>query len=199
MSSITGARLRAMDDRIAALRTALEQTGRIVAGVQPDQLHAPTPCTEWDVRTLLNHTVGSVKMLDAAARGEQFDMATYGQDLLGNDPRGAYDAAAARFSEVLSEPDVLSRDWTMAMGASPGERTINVAIIEMQQHGWDIARATGQDGRFDARVAQASLDAARELIAVFGRNPDGGFGEEVECDPRAPIHDRVAAFLGRRP
>lgn len=188
-----------MDDPAALLRTALRQTGRIFAGVRDDQFGDATPCREWDLKTLLNHTVGSVKMFDAAARGETFDMATDGADRLGDDPRRAYDEAAARFAEVLSEPDVLSRDWVLPMGASPGARTVNVAIIEMQQHGWDIAKATGQDASFDPHVAEVALEAARELIAQFGRNPEGGFGDEVKCDPGAPVHDRVAAFLGRQP
>ena len=36
---------------------ALDSTRRLVAGVGPDQWSDPTPCEDWDVRTLVNHIV----------------------------------------------------------------------------------------------------------------------------------------------
>lgn len=36
----------------------LRGTARVVDGVRADQLEKPTPCTEWDVRALINHMVG---------------------------------------------------------------------------------------------------------------------------------------------
>ncbi len=53
-------------DPVSVLRKAVDQTGRIVAGVKPDQLAGPTPCAEWDTRALLNHTIGVVEMFDDA-------------------------------------------------------------------------------------------------------------------------------------
>jgi len=110
---------------------------------------------------------------------------------------GAWDAAAARFREALATPGVARRTWTLAFGDSPGDQAMRVAIIEFQQHAWDIARATGQNGAFDPAIAEAARQAAEGLIATFGRQ-ENVFGPEVPCPDDAPAEDRLAAFLGRQ-
>ena len=46
---------------------ALDETARLVGGVRPDQMDLPTPCSDWDVRTLIAHLVGgNVRFLDVA-------------------------------------------------------------------------------------------------------------------------------------
>ncbi|NUT49055.1 MAG: TIGR03086 family protein, partial [Saccharothrix sp.] len=47
-----------------AVATALE----VVDKIEPEQLDAPTPCTEYDVRKLLNHLLFWSPPLDGAAR-----------------------------------------------------------------------------------------------------------------------------------
>ena len=39
---------------------AFAHTGAVIAKVSPGDLHAETPCADWDVRALVNHTVGVV-------------------------------------------------------------------------------------------------------------------------------------------
>jgi uncharacterized protein (TIGR03083 family) len=45
-------------DHAELLDRALGATGDLVAGVRDDQWDAPTPCTAWSVRDLVNHFVG---------------------------------------------------------------------------------------------------------------------------------------------
>ena len=87
-------------DQISTFQRAVDQTGLIVAGVKPDQLGLPTPCSDWDVRALLNHTIGAVLMFDTAARGGKIDMDRFQQDLVGEDPAAAYDRSAAQLHEL---------------------------------------------------------------------------------------------------
>ena len=77
----------------AELEQALELTGRLVAGVKPDQWDLPTPCTEWNVRQLVDHLVSGQQLFARVLRGEPFEQAV--ADLRSVDDRLADDAAAA--------------------------------------------------------------------------------------------------------
>ena len=183
-------------DQIETFLRAVDQTGRIVAGVTPNQLGQPTPCADWDVRALLNHTIGGVHMFDVAAQGEALDPAMFGQDMVGTDPADSYEQGAAKLEKTVRQPGVLDGQWTMPFGATPGQIAIGIATVETIQHGWDVAKATGQKAEFDPEVMEAAMAAAQLFPPDIVRQP-GVFGPEVECASDAPIEDRLAAFLGR--
>ena len=42
-------------DVISALEQSYDQTAKLVAGLTPAELDAPSPCAGWDVRATLNH------------------------------------------------------------------------------------------------------------------------------------------------
>ena len=76
-----------------------------VDGVGADQWNLPTPCTEWDVRALVNHVVGEERWtrpllegMTIAEVGDRFD-----GDLLGDDPPGAGRQAAADSTAAVDE------------------------------------------------------------------------------------------------
>jgi uncharacterized protein (TIGR03086 family) len=183
-------------DAISVFQRAIAQTGGIVAGVKPDQMGASTPCTDWDVRALLNHTIAGVQVFDDAARGRDFDASAFAADNVGDDPAAAFDKQAAKLSAAVSRPGVLDATWNMPFGQVPGTAGISFATLELAMHGWDIARATGQSPDFDPEVTEVALAAARQAPAELVRNP-GVFGPEVPCSPDTPAHDRLAAFAGR--
>src|SRR3954447_13564667 len=70
-------------------------TGDVVAAVKPDQLDEPTPCSEWKVRDLLNHMIGTAQFFTSAAMGVRSTVSPFGlpDDVIGNDPQAAYDKA----------------------------------------------------------------------------------------------------------
>jgi uncharacterized protein (TIGR03086 family) len=180
------------------LQRCVDQTGRIVAGVKPDQLDAATPCTDWNVRTLLSHTIAAAEMFSVGARGQELDFSIFGQDLCGDDPASAFDERARNLRETLSAPDVLDHDWNMPFGSVPSAQGAAFATLELAQHGWDIARATGQDVEFDPGITAVAFATARAVPPEIGRQA-GVFGPEREAGSSLPEHDQLAAFLGRQP
>jgi uncharacterized protein (TIGR03086 family) len=183
-------------DPISVLRKAVDQTGRIVAGVKPDQLSGSTPCADWDTRALLNHTIGAVSMFDDAVHTKPFNPSIFAGDNVGDDPGAAYETRAAVLRDSLSQPDVLDRTWTMPFGEVPGGAGVGFATLELFQHGWDVARATGQQIDFDADVT-AAANATAQAVPAESIRIDGVFGAEVDFPPDVSAEDRLAAFLGR--
>src|SRR5437879_13526707 len=85
-------------DPFALLARALEQTGSIISRIRPDQASLPTPCTDWDVRTLVNHTVYDLRTFTALVSGGE--RPSTDADLLGNNWTNAY----SDDSDLLSWP-----------------------------------------------------------------------------------------------
>jgi uncharacterized protein (TIGR03086 family) len=182
-------------DQLDVFHRAIDQTGRIVSGVQQGQLGDSTPCAEWDVTALLNHTISVVMMFAGAASGAEFDGAHFANDNVGDDAGASYKSAADKLHAALVAPGVIDATWHMPFGPVPGETAVGFATLEVTQHGWDVAKATGQQADFDPQVTDLAMTAAQAALAGEGR-PDV-FGPEAECPESAPLADRLAAFLGR--
>jgi uncharacterized protein (TIGR03086 family) len=183
-------------DQLDTFRTALEQTGTIVRNVKPDQLTGPTPCEEWDVRGLLDHTIGIVMMFNDATQGKPYDKTIFERDLVGEDAGAAYDAALGALQESLEAPGLLEKNWTMPFGEIPGTFASSFATLEVSLHGWDVAKATGQDVDWDPGVTAAAFAVARMVPADQVRVP-GVYGPEQTAPGEACEQDKLAAFLGR--
>src|SRR4051812_12937533 len=181
---------------ISVLRKAVDQTGQIVAGVKQDQLARPTPCADWDTRALLNHTIGVVEMFDDAVQTKPFNGSMFANDNVGDDPGASYEQRAAVLRDTLAQPGVLDRTWTMPFGEVPGAVGAGFAFLELFQHGWDVARASGQQIDFDADVTETA-NAAAQMMPAEQVRVSGVFGAEGDCPPGASAADRLATFLGR--
>jgi len=68
---------------IDVLQRADEQLRRIISHVRPDQAGLPTPCSEFDVRALVNHIVYDVQTFTAMISGGQ--RGSPDVDLIGDD------------------------------------------------------------------------------------------------------------------
>ena len=61
-------------DALRLLARAQEWTGAIVAGVRDEDLQRPTPCTDWDVATLLDHLIADLDTFNHVASDEGVDL-----------------------------------------------------------------------------------------------------------------------------
>ena len=93
-------------------RRAQDRFGERVHGVRDDRWTAATPCTDWDVRALVNHVLGEIRWavpLFAGATiaevGDRFD-----GDLLGDDPQASITriaGAAMAAAREVTDGDVI--------------------------------------------------------------------------------------------
>lgn len=174
-------------------RRSSEYAAAVIANVKADQLGDPTPCSDWNVGELLGHIVGGNHFFAASARGE----APPEGDPLGDDPAGAYRDSAAEVLEAFSAPGVYDTIVPTPNGDLPGAVLYGIAASEQLIHGWDIAKATGQDTSLDPELAAAFDGMIRPNIenAVAG----GFYGPEVAVSDDASAGDRLVALVGRQP
>ena len=185
---------------IARLSRALDQTGVLIARVQPEQASLPTPCRAWDVRALVNHVVHDVRQFTARVSGAQWEQ--HDTDLIGDDWIGEYRTAAGALLAAWRREGALDGMVQLPFGEVPATWLVNQQIADLAVHGWDIARATGQSTDFDPELGHVALEWARENLRPQFRGAEGSgraFGPEVPVPESASLYDRLAAFFGRDP
>ena len=184
----------------ALLERTLGQAERVIGNVKPDQLDNGTPCAQWKVRDVLNHIVGGNHFFAAAASGQSLPTDEV-PDLLGDDPANAYAQGAKIALDAWRQPGVAERVVTLPIGDVPGSFAQGIHFVDHLVHTWDVAKGTGQDtGALDAELAEAAYSMMKGNVPdAFRTGENAPFGPEVACDERAPVIDRLAAYLGRTP
>jgi uncharacterized protein (TIGR03086 family) len=166
-----------------------------IKGVQPGDLAKPTPCSEFDVEALLNHVTGGLVMLTEAAKGGKPEIPS--GDQVGSDPSGTYDERRVALLAALRQPGVLERTWEMPFGSMEGSMMASIAFMEHLTHGWDVAKATGQDTAMPTDLVQECMEVVSPMGAML-RTP-GVCGPAVSVPDSASLQDRLIGFLGRQP
>ena len=177
---------------IDALDHSFQHAEGVIAQVRVDQYDNRTPCDKWSVRELLEHTIGVVAGLGAAASstpGAAFE--------LGTDPAAQFRDAAKTTLEAWRAPGVLDRVVDAGPGPMPGRVLAGINLLDTTTHTWDIASATGQPTKLPDDVAATALEVSHSIVTPQLR--DGRFGPEVPVAADADATDRLVAFLGRHP
>ena len=178
-------------DLLAALERVYAQAERVIGSVRDDQWSAPSPCSEWDVRQVVEHLIGTVMTFtNSLADGG-------GAAPDGDDPAELFREAAAQSLAAWRQPGAMERTLKLPWGETPAQMAININLIDTYQHTWDVAKATGQPTDLDPEVGEYGRAFTGGMIGQMGRG--GMFGEEVPVGETAPPADRLAAFLGRDP
>jgi uncharacterized protein (TIGR03086 family) len=181
------------------MAAAAAEAARVVGGVRADQFTAPTPCADWDVHALLNHTIlWTAFSAERRARDEPLPDDLMNRDFAAEPGFAAtYAAQIDKAVAAWSDPAAWARDLNVMGSPTPAADIAALLLAEMVLHGWDIARASGQQySGTDAVVTAtaAAVDASAELFRQYG-----GFAAPVPlARPASPL-DRVLAASGRDP
>jgi uncharacterized protein (TIGR03086 family) len=168
----------------------------VIHGIGEDRMDAPTPCTEWTVRDLANHFLGTSEAMRRAGADEERDptnpWGTAGDHMT---PTWRVDLSA----QLTGLADAWSKEeaWEGELDGAPRQGMGDMAYVEVMLHGWDLARGSGQDVRFsDDDVAQART--VMEQIGKMGRE-GGAFGELVDVGDGPSDWEFVLSEGGRDP
>jgi uncharacterized protein (TIGR03086 family) len=177
---------------------------RKVVAVRPEQWASQSPCEAWDARGVVGHIV---VMHGVMLR--PLDRELSSAPSVADDPVGAFRAARADIEAVLDDPALADRECDTPNGRMTVEQQIgDVVSDDLVLHGWDLARATGQDDTMDPddveRLWSITTAIPPELMERY-RTP-GAFGPgvevygpEVKVSEDAALQDRLLGLIGRDP
>ncbi|MET9800620.1 TIGR03086 family metal-binding protein [Streptomyces sp. NPDC006368] len=178
---------------------ALGLFGERVHMVRDDQWDAPTPCTEWSVRDLVNHLTGEQLWvvplvhdgLTVAEVGDRFD-----GDVLGDDPAAVWDRAAEAAVRAFREDGALKRTVHLSYGETPAEDYCRQMVDDAIVHAWDLSRAIGAEERLPKSLVDFAVrDLAPQAADL---SSSGLFAPPVKTPPNADAQTRLLAMVGRR-
>jgi uncharacterized protein (TIGR03086 family) len=179
-------------DPLLAHQRAQEAFAGVLARVNPDQLGAPTPCTEWTIGDLIDHVIGGNERVGLWAANRTEPQARP------EDAVAAHRASALAAQNVFARPDGMTAMYKLPFGEVPGQVFVGMRTSDVLTHAWDLAFATNQSTDLDPELAAEQLVAVRAFVRPEFRGPGRPFGHEQSCSgDRAPA-DQLAAFLGRK-
>lgn len=172
-----------------------------VAGVRPEQWGNQSPCAKWSARDVVDHIV--------AMHGYMLMPVGRALEPVQDDPLAAFWGARAAVEAVLDDPALAAQECDTPAGRMTVEGQIDQVVSDdLVLHGWDLARATGQDETMDPvdvqRLWTSTTAIPPDVIEKY-RTPDAFgpgievFGPEIAVPEDAPLQDRLLGYIGRQP
>lgn len=180
-----------MTNTITLFTERAEKFSRILADAD-GRWNAPSPCEGWSAADVVRHVIDTER--DFLVKHELLDTDPAGV----SDPAQAWQAHLSDVSRALARDGVAERAYDGYFGPTTiGDTMADFYGWDLVVHGWDVARATGQDGPITDDEARA-LDATAD-----------GWGPALHspgiCAPALPVPDdatpveHLLARLGRDP
>jgi uncharacterized protein (TIGR03086 family) len=186
----------------------VRQLRALLLGIADDDLTAATPCDEWTVGDLLDHIMDFTRAFTQAAQKLT--------DAPGTSTPAPVPSAAdlppywrSRLPVLLEELATAWKDpaaWTGSArsgGATmPAVAAGTAAVNELAVHGWDLARATGQDYAADPRILEALIEflsPSQKVAAEDEPSQKVRAEDEPNQEDEPALLDQVLVLSGRDP
>ena len=168
----------------------------LILGVGSDAWASQSPCQDWTARDVVDHVVG----MHAAM------LAPLGRSLGPESSAGplvTFTSARARLQHALDDPTLAQTACETPTGTLTFAEHVDAALsVDLVVHGWDLARATGQDDTIqaeDLHLLWPIAEAIPEQFRVPGAFRPGlvVFGPRVPVAVDAPLQHKVLGLYGR--
>jgi uncharacterized protein (TIGR03086 family) len=169
-----------MVEPVAQHRRACDGFSEVVDSVS-GRWDAPSPCSEWDARGVLEHVIGFHDVLLLVPLGAK-------PERLKDDPVARWLVTVEALSSALASPAALEDRQTSLVG---------VLATDVLIHTWDLAKAIDTDVTLDPELCEIGFERAsanRERLASSGM-----FGPPVAVPDDATTQDKLLGIFGRDP
>jgi uncharacterized protein (TIGR03086 family) len=152
-----------------------------VVGATSGRWDAPSPCSEWDARGVVEHVIGFhdvllLRPLDAKPTRPK------------DDPIARWSVTVEALFFALASPAVLDAQRASLLG---------VLTTDVLVHTWDLSKATGREVSLDPELCEIGFERVetnREKFAALDM-----FGPPVAVADDGSIQDKLLGLFGRDP
>lgn len=178
-------------------RRAVDGFGIHMHAVSDDQWNLPTPCPDWDVRTLCNHLVNESLWTPPMMAGQTIEEVgdRFDGDVLGDDPKRAWDESARDAVDAVQEAGAMERTVHLSFGDVPGRDYALQLFADYLIHSWDLARAIGGDDKLDPELVDECAKWFESMEDAY--RSGGAIGERPDISDGADPQRRLLAMFGR--
>ncbi|KJS63447.1 TIGR03086 family metal-binding protein [Streptomyces rubellomurinus] len=180
-------------------RAAALAAGAAAAVPAGQPLDAPTPCTEFDTRALINHWVlYTGHGLEHRARRTELPGELIARDFAADaDWRAAYAAQLERAAAAWEAPAAWEGEVDLGGSPVPAVGIARMLLLELVLHAWDVAVATGGQVAVDDELAALVREIAEENAELYRQY--AGFAGAVALPEGACAWEHALAASGRDP
>lgn len=189
--------MRTVAQTTEQLTTVLRDLADVVDTITPQHEGAPTPCSDYDVAALRDHTL---RWLTCFADGFTDPEGTAPDpDALSFEHSGAtVRRAADRLVDAL-RAGAAERPLSLGGQPMPGEMAASMILWEYVTHGWDLARALGRPWAPPAGAVESCLSFAPGMLTPDFQGEGKPFAPPVDVPTEASPLDRLLGLSGRDP
>jgi uncharacterized protein (TIGR03086 family) len=115
-----------------------------------------------------------------------------------DEPAAAFTAAKQAMQAALDDPATAETEFDGFFGRTTFEQAVDRFVnFDLVIHGWDLAKATGQD----TTIPAGELDRLEDEAKGYGEaaRTQGVFGPELTPPPGADRQTQLLCFIGREP
>ena len=184
---------------IELYEAAVQQLLPTIGGVNAGQLSSSTPCSEWNVQSLINHNLAVAVFTNDVLSGKPGDP---GQmfSVAGPLPtEGAEAVFTANTNTVLATAKSMNLETVVEtpFGSMPAGFFLMIPLVDIIVHKWDLAKATNQNTTMDSSLAEVCYQT---LLPGIEMGREGGFfGAEIQVPMSGSIQDKLLGLSGRQP
>jgi uncharacterized protein (TIGR03086 family) len=168
-------------------RRRADAFAELITHTAPERWTSPSPCEGWLARDVVGHVVD----YSAHVLRERVGMLEVPVFADFDDPTAAFGAIRGVVERVLDDPGTPSdlADY------------LDLAVsFDLPQHGWDLAKATGQDPTMDPEEVELLWSSLSQAPKVWDwQRENGWYAAPVSVPDDATLQDRVLGLIGRDP
>jgi len=186
-------------DQLSLLAEATRYLFGSLLLVRETDLPAPTPCRDWDLRSLLRHLRTSLADVTDVLTVREFQ-GRFGLDTdaaVATDPVAALRASIVDFVLASTSPPTSGRFCEIEDRSLSAKIVVYVGAIEMVLHAWDITQACRADRPIPSDLASALLRLSPPLAEAGLAGCV--FAEPLDAPATATSSDQLLALFGRQP